>query len=190
MKHQFFFHERIIEYVVRVNGQAKSLRISVRRNGEVVVTIPKRMAEKHAVTFVEEKREWIVKQLETVVRESHPVVSKEKQRANFLLKKAVAEQLVLERMTHFNAVYHSVCRKVTIKDHSTKWGSCSSRGNLNFNYRIVFLPLELVDYIVVHELCHLREMNHSPNFWRLVEKTIPDYQVRRRVLRRFEKELL
>lgn len=73
---------------------------------------------------------------------------------------------------------------IRVKDVSSHWGSCSVHRNLNFNYRLAMLPVELADYVIVHELCHLREMNHSSRFWELVEEVLPDYKQRRRQLKR------
>lgn len=74
--------------------------------------------------------------------------------------------------------------RVTIRNTVSRWGSASRAGNLNFNYRVLFLPPHLAEYVLVHELCHLRELNHSPRFWALVAETIPDWKERRRALRR------
>jgi predicted metal-dependent hydrolase len=70
-------------------------------------------------------------------------------------------------------------RRIFIKGQKTRWGSCSSLGNLNFNWRLMMCPPEVIDYIIIHELCHLREMNHSPRFWKLVEERCPDYKERK-----------
>ncbi len=81
-------------------------------------------------------------------------------------------------------------RCVKITSAKGRWGSCNSRGNLNFPWRLLFLPPELIEYIIVHELCHCIELNHSQHFWRLVEAALPDYTVRRAELRQWEKKLL
>jgi hypothetical protein len=96
-----------------------------------------------------------------------------------------ARALVHLKIAFWNSHYKLPLRKVFIKNQKTRWGSCSSKGNLNFSYRIVYLPEELRDYLIVHELCHLREFNHSKNFWNLVAETIPDYEKRRAALKKF-----
>ena len=73
--------------------------------------------------------------------------------------------------------------RITIREQKTRWGSCSSKGNLNFNWKLVLLAPELLDYVVVHELAHRREMNHSKNFWKIVEAELPDYREQRRRLK-------
>lgn len=99
-----------------------------------------------------------------------------------------ARKLVMERLKEYQPIIGVNFARVSIKDMSSRWGSCSSKNNLNFHYKIVFLPLELADYIIVHELCHLIEMNHSHRFWALVRKAIPDYRKKILEIRRIEKE--
>jgi predicted metal-dependent hydrolase len=101
---------------------------------------------------------------------------------SYLLNKEAARKLVHERLEYFNQHYNLSYFRVSIKNTKTKWGSCSSKKNLNFSYRIVFLRPELQDYLIVHELCHLSQMNHGEGFWSLVEETIPH-------AKRFHKEL-
>ena len=84
----------------------------------------------------------------------------------------------------FNKFYKFEINRIAIKNTSTRWGSCSSMGNLNFNYKIIYLRPALADYLIVHELCHLGELNHSKRFWALVQKTIPDYVNINKELRR------
>lgn len=99
-------------------------------------------------------------------------------------RKKEARALVLERIAHFNQIYACTIQRISIRNQRSRWGSCSQKGNLNFNYRLLKLPRTLVDYVVVHELCHLREFNHSKRFWALVEETLPDFRTRRAALRK------
>jgi predicted metal-dependent hydrolase len=80
--------------------------------------------------------------------------------------------------------------RIEVRDQRTRWGSCSPRGTLSFNWRLALAPLEVLDYVVVHELCHLREANHSPRFWRLVAERRPDWREQRAWLRENGAELL
>lgn len=98
-----------------------------------------------------------------------------KNKKDFEIYKTKALDLAINRIEYFNKVYNFKFYTIRIKDASTRWGSCSSKGNLNFNYRIALLPEKISDYIIVHELCHLGEFNHSQKFWDLVAKTVPDY---------------
>ena len=106
---------------------------------------------------------------------------------HYIKLKEDARALVHARLAHFNALYQHPLKKVFIKNHKSRWGSCSEKGNLNFNYKVVLLPPALADYIVVHELCHLREFNHSPRFWALVARTLPQHELLRQELRKFER---
>lgn len=101
-----------------------------------------------------------------------------------------ARALIHERLAFWNTHYAVTYSKVFIRNQCSRWGSCSSQRNLNFNYKIVFLPRELLDYVIVHELCHLIEFNHSPAFWLTVERVIPDYRERKALLEKQEIRVL
>ena len=106
---------------------------------------------------------------------------------HYLNHKESARAAVHARLAHYNAHYGHPLRRIFIKNSKSRWGSCSSRGNLNFNYKLIFLPPEVLDYVVVHELCHLREFNHGPAFWELVGQVLPNHKELRRALRQAER---
>ncbi len=111
---------------------------------------------------------------------------------NYLAAKARARKLVRDKIKLFAPIL-GVEKKVgniSIKDLRTRWGSCSSQGNLNFHYKLVLIPEELADYVVVHELAHLAELNHSARFWEQVRRVIPDYKKKILQLRRIEREFI
>jgi len=105
-------------------------------------------------------------------------------RRAFLKYKEEARGLVRERLEIFCKFYGlKLPGRIAIRNTKSRWGSCSKKGNLNFNYRIIFLPPRLADYLIIHELCHLREFNHSPKFWNLVALALPDYKKLRKELK-------
>lgn len=117
-----------------------------------------------------------------LVRKRKKRVTTPRRESLYLKHKEVARKIVHNRIAHFAPVYGLTVGRVAIRDQKSRWGSCSRKGNLNFNYRIALLPSHLVDYIVVHELCHLKEFNHSEHFWNHVARTIPDYLACRKEL--------
>lgn len=101
---------------------------------------------------------------------------KRRKNKDYIESKGKALELVNERIIYFNKIYNYKWNKIFIKNQKTRWGSCSKKGNLNFSYKITKLSKEVSDYIIVHELCHLGEFNHSKNFWDLVKIAIPNYK--------------
>ena len=93
-----------------------------------------------------------------------------------------ARALVHERLIYWNQYYGFTYNRVAIRNQRSRWGSCSQKQNLNFNYKLVFLPIELIDYVIVHELCHLKHFNHSQAFWNTVGETLGDYRKRKKQL--------
>jgi len=98
-------------------------------------------------------------------------------------QRARAREIISARVAHWAALLGLEYKKIFIKNQRSMWGSCSGRGNLNFNWRLAAAAPEALDYVVIHELCHLREMNHSKKFWAHVAAACPDYKARRRWLR-------
>lgn len=112
-------------------------------------------------------------------------------RRRFTIKKREqARRFVEGRIKYFNSFYNFKINRIAIKNQATRWGSCSSKGNLNFNYKIIYLRPALADYLIVHELCHLGQMNHSKKFWALVSKTMPDYAKINKEIRKMSVKLI
>ncbi|MDO8582032.1 MAG: M48 family metallopeptidase [bacterium] len=173
-----------ISYSIRNTARRRRVVISVRGDGSVVVSKSPRIAIAYVEKFVREKFSWI----EAKIREqaSRP----KKLLAHYSVKdfrenKERARAIVLARLAHFNQFYNYTIGSVLIRNQKSRWGSCSAKGNLNFNYKIVFLPEPLADYLIVHELCHLAEMNHSKRFWALVSQKIPEHKTLRRQMKLF-----
>ncbi|NBD74353.1 DUF45 domain-containing protein [Patescibacteria group bacterium] len=106
---------------------------------------------------------------------------------HYLAHKEAARQLVHERLAYWSAHYNLPVRRVAIRNTRSRWGSCSEAGNLNFSYKILFLPPHLQDYLIIHELCHVQEFHHGPAFWALVARHYPEYRAARRELRAIER---
>ncbi|HEV3244775.1 MAG TPA: M48 family metallopeptidase [Candidatus Paceibacterota bacterium] len=179
----------MISYSLREHPRAKRINITVRRDGFVYVTKPRRISMRQVEAFIRECEQWIAQAQEKFSKlpKTSYIESSKKEYRKY---KDAAHDLVARRVSHLNSFYRVPVSKIIIRNQKSRWGSCSHKGVLSFNYRIVFLPPRLADYLVVHELCHLREMNHSERFWTLVAKTIPDHRERRRELRRLERSLL
>jgi predicted metal-dependent hydrolase len=160
-----------MEIRYRKHRQIKNIRITIKNSKEVLVTYPWWSSEKKAVVFVNSQKDWIAETLKT--KKTKPSLLTGGSREDFLLNKEKARRLVHSKIVYFNRIYNFKYKRVSIRNTKTRWGSCSQKGNLNFSYRIIYLPEELANYLVVHELCHFREMNHSVRFWTLVDKTIP-----------------
>ena len=183
MKKKIELEHKQVEYSLRRSFRARRMRLAVYPDGDFVVTAPREMPEGLIEHFIIAKSRWIIEKLERFKRSPGRVIPRNTRR-EFLERKEEARRIVLERIEYFNAIYRFAFRKISIRNQKTRWASCSRRGNLSFNYKIVFLPPYLRDLVIVHELCHLKEFNHSRNFWDLVAHAIPDYKNLRRELRR------
>ncbi len=174
------YKDKKIYYQIRKHKRAKNLKVAVHNTGEVVVTVPFFISLKKGEEFLKAKITWIYKR---VPRNNQASRLNHSRRKEYLAQKEKARSLVERKVNLFNQFYNFPVQKIFIRNQKTRWGSCSSKGNLNFNYKMINLPDKLSEYIVVHELCHLKELNHSKKFWDLVNQTIPDYQERRKELK-------
>lgn len=100
-----------------------------------------------------------------------------------LFFKKKAEEVIHDRLQFFNGHYGHEYKRVTLRNQKSRWGSCSTQKNLNFNWKLVMAPIEIIDYVVVHEMCHLKQMNHSAKFWNLVAERMPNYKEMRKWLK-------
>ncbi|MCX6795064.1 MAG: SprT family zinc-dependent metalloprotease [Candidatus Falkowbacteria bacterium] len=169
-------------YIIKTVRRSRRLRLAVHHDGRVVITKPYFLSKAAAEAFLRSKTEWVKAKLEHFKNMPAPLV-RPHNRQDYLKHKEEARALVISRLEYFNRFYNFKYQRISIRDQKTRWGSCSRTGNLNFSYRLLELTPAAADYIIVHELCHLREMNHSVRFWGLVSKTVPDYERLRRELR-------
>ena len=172
------------EYTLKVCKRAKKVKLVVYCDGSFIVTTPRFVQQKTLEKFITEKSQWILDKIKYFKSKKLAIFPKYT-KAEYLKQKKTAQILVKQKIEQFNLIYNFKFNRISIKNQKTRWGSCSSKGNLNFNYKIIFLPEKIADYIVVHELCHLYEFNHSQKFWNLVAKTIPDYREIRKELKSY-----
>ncbi|MDB5204207.1 MAG: hypothetical protein JWP09_235 [Candidatus Taylorbacteria bacterium] len=177
------FGENKIPVTIKVRKGSRGVRISIRADdASVVVTHSRFATEGFIMKFLESKKDWIEEKV-AKLQNINPILRIKHSKSE--IKKYSAESLgfVKSRLEYFNQHYNLEYKKVFIKNQKTKWGSCSSSKNLNFNYKMILLPPHLQDYLVVHELCHLKEFNHSKAFWDLVGEKISDYKILSKKLR-------
>ena len=160
--------------IIRSNRKTLSIQL---KTGEIIAHAPLHMKDEEIYSFIESKKSWIEKNLakieerEKVISEVQPFTQEE---INALAEKA--KQIIPERVRYYTPKIGVTYNRITIRCQRTRWGSCSSKGNLNFNCLLALFPIEVIDSVVVHELCHRKHMNHSPQFYAEVEKVFPEYK--------------
>ena len=174
MKKQIEIHKVKVDYTLRLSKRSRRMRLAIYRGGALVVTAPQGINQNFIENFIIKKSQWVLDKLEYFNKFSEFILPKSGEK-EFLKHKNKALDLAEDRIKYFNNHYKFKVNKISIKNQKTRWGSCSSKGNLNFNFKIALLPEHISDYIIVHELCHLGQFNHSQKFWNLVAKTVPDY---------------
>lgn len=156
-----------------------SISLQIRSDGTVLVRAPKRMSQRQVDAFVESKKDWLTKHLQRLPSERPTVLTQTELEA---LKKQAKSDLE-SRVKRFAPLVDVTYGRVTVRAQKTRWGSCSAKGNLNFNCLLMLTPDAVRDYVVVHELCHRRHLDHSASFWAAVSRVMPNWQQHRRWLR-------
>lgn len=169
-----------------VRSRRKTISIQIDENLQLTVRAPLRMPDSAVRKFIEERADWIEKNMRKMMErqealkvEPEDILTAEELRG---LAKEAAEYIP-GRVFFYARLIGVSYGRITIRNQRTRWGSCSGAGNLNFNCLLMLTPPEITDYVVVHELCHRLEMNHSPRFWAEVERVLPDYRRRRKWLK-------
>lgn len=174
-----------IEFQTIRSGR-KTLSLEITREGKVLVRAPYRISRAEIERFVQEKSGWIEKHLEKVKkrleeRKACPIERMTMEEIQILADEAL--KILPEKTAYYASAVGVDYGRITIRNQRTRWGSCSSKGNLNYNCLLMLTPDEVQDYVVVHELCHRLEMNHSPRFWAEVERVLPEYRAAKRWLK-------
>ena len=162
-----------------IRSNRKTVAIQVNADLTVMVRVPRHTSRKDIERIISEKEPWIRKHIEQIrakkeAYEAMKTLHLTDEEIRELVDKA--RKYIPERVAYFAEHMGVTYGRITIRNQKTRWGSCSSKGNLNFNCLLMLTPAEIIDYVVVHELCHRKEMNHSGAFWNEVEKVLPDYR--------------
>ena len=181
-----------------IKSDRKTLEIQVKKDLSVVFRAPKHMSDREIMKFAKQKEAWIQKHLGLMKRrnESNRASDEASEPENKYTPeelesmKRYIKNLINERAASFAGIMGVSFGKITVRSQKTRWGSCSSAGNLNFNCLLALCPSEVIDYVVVHELCHLRHMNHSRAFWNEVAKYLPGYAEQKDWLKRHQSEIM
>ena len=177
-----------------IRSKRKSYAISISPDGQITVRVPLVTSDREVRQILTQKQHWIVtKYLEQQEKQlNKPVSDLTDAQRNALTQRyiAAAKEYFPKRAAYFHQFTGGTYDRITIRDQKTRWGSCSARGTLSFNWRLMLAPPAILDYVVVHELCHLTHMNHSAAFWQAVESVYPDYRNARKWLKEHGQELI
>ena len=166
-----------IEYTpIVIHSDRKTIAIEIGKKG-VIVRAPNRMSEDAVISFLKQKEDWIQKSLLKMASNQSSIANLPKltkSEINSLADRAL--KVIPVKVKHYAKQLNVDYGRITIRCQRTRWGSCSSKGNLNFNCLLALFPIEIIDSVVVHELCHRKHMNHSPQFYAEIEKVFPEYK--------------
>lgn len=165
--------------ILLIRSDRRTLSLQVKRDGQVIVRIPQRTTRAEAEAFVRKNAAWLEKHIEKMERERAAEAASPQERLSMEEIRSLADEalrVIPGRVEHYAPLVGVSFGRITVRNQRSRWGSCSAKGNLNFNCLLMLAPPEVLDYVVVHELCHRKEMNHSPRFWAEVARVIPSYK--------------
>ena len=162
-----------------IKSKRKTIAIQINRDLSVTVRAPIFFKDSDIELLLKEKKDWIKENIASIKAQNEQYENLKQKRLTKEDIEELADQalkIIPERVEHFAKQMGVDYGRITIRNQRTRWGSCSSSGNLNFNCLLMLTPSDVIDYVVVHELCHIKEMNHSESFWNEVEKVLPGYK--------------
>lgn len=176
-----------------IRSSRKSCSISVSNDAQITLRVPLYTTDKEIQHLLIEKRLWIItRYLEALKHQQERPVSDLTDAQRVALERRyidAAKEYFPKRVSYYQQYTGGTYHRISIRDQKTRWGSCSSKGTLSFNWRLMLAPPVILDYVVVHELCHLTYMDHSAAFWKKVEAVCPDYRAARKWLKDHGHEL-
>lgn len=174
-----------------IKSKRKTISLPIKPDSSIELKVPLQTTNAQIREFLNQKSDWI---------EKHLLAVKERQQQMSQIKPLTIEEIhelanqalegIPERVAYFAPLVGVNYGRITIRNQKSRWGSCSSKGNLNFNCLLMLMPPDVLDYVVVHELCHRKEMNHSPQFWAEVRKVLPDYEKQKSWLKEHGNEIM
>lgn len=164
-----------------IYSKRKTLGLEVKPNLKIIVRAPYRLDKKYIDDFVQSKSDWINRTLEKLSSRTVNPYRFSDVEINEMKKKTLS--VVIPKVEHYSALMGVQPKKISSSSAKRRFASCSSKGTLSFSFRLCLYPEEAIDYVVVHELAHMKEMNHSKKFWAVVETYMPDYKSRRKLLK-------
>ncbi len=177
-----------------IRSRRRSISIEINLEGRILVRATYNIGNREIVRFVESKSDWIDKTLKKVEakREQLKDLPEERMVSREMIEALADEamKVIPPKVMHYAEIAGVTYGRITIRNQKSRWGSCSSKGNLNFNCMLMKAPEEVLDYVIIHELCHRKEMNHSKAFWAEVAKLCPDYKAHRKWLKEHGDELM
>lgn len=177
-----------------IKSRRKTCSISIDEECLITVRLPLSVSAKEAERFLQSKSRWLITHylmlLEKKNSSPRSDLSAAQRDALENRYKKAAKEYIPKRVSYFQNLTGGNYNRITIRSQKTRWGSCSAKGNLSFNWRLMLAPPAVLDYVVVHELCHLTHMNHSAAFWQAVEEAYPDYKAARKWLKDHGNELV
>ncbi len=178
-----------------VFSDRKSIGIQIKADASVQVRAPFYVSKGKIESFIREKSDWIYKNYTQMLERNEATATAltplQKQQTEALKKRFqnAARVHFPKRCAELQKLTGGTYTKITIRNQKTRWGSCSQTGTLSFNYRLMMAPPAVIDYVIIHELCHITHMNHSKSFWNKVASVIPDYAIHKQWLKEHGHEL-
>ena len=164
-----------------IYSNRKTISITV-KEGRVIVRAPRGISQARIDSFINKNLAWIEKRIEITKNQHDPIASMTDAQIKRL--RELARTYLMAKTEEYSKIMGLKFGRITITGAKTRFGSCSSKGNISYSYRLMLYPEAAIDYVVVHELAHLVEMNHSRRFYAIVEKVLPDYKERVKLLKK------
>ncbi|MDE6020748.1 MAG: M48 family metallopeptidase [Ruminococcus sp.] len=166
-----------MENIEVIKSKRKTISLQINSDGSIVLKAPIYVSDTEVNEFIKQKSGWIEKHLQKIQERKDKMSNINPLTMDEIYDLAdKAMKIIPKRTAHYAPLIGVDYGRITIRNQKSRWGSCSGRGNLNFNCLLMLMPSDVIDYVVVHELCHRKEMNHSKKFWLEVEKILPDYK--------------